>query len=330
MTEKTLYFDNPRQLNQLYCARDSNLSKVEEVLSVNIVTRENWLRVSGDQEDVLKTELLFNMLAEGRAQGMVMQDSDFENILISVANDHGLKIKDIFDHPLIIRIKDKSIVPKTVNQKKYLNAIQNNDIVLCVGPAGTGKTYLAMAAAIDALLQEEVDRIILTRPAVEAGEALGFLPGDLKEKIHPYLRPLYDAMYAMLGRETSTHLIDREAIEIAPLAYMRGRTLSNAFVILDEAQNTTPEQMMMFLTRMGDRSRMVITGDITQIDLPNSKDSGLTEATRVLMSTQGVHLFYLKALDVVRNPLVKNNIEAYENYHAEEDENHRFDSRLQD
>ncbi len=330
MTEKTLYFNNPRLLNQLYCARDSNLSKVEEMLSVNIVTREDWLRVSGAQEDISKTELFFNMLAEGRTQGMNIQDSDFENILNSIANGHGSELKDVFDHPLIIRIKNKSIVPKTMNQKKYLQAIQNNDIVLGVGPAGTGKTYLAMAAAIDALLKEEIDRIILTRPAVEAGEALGFLPGDLTEKIHPYLRPLYDAMYAMLGRDISTRLIDRGAIEIAPLAYMRGRTLSNAFVILDEAQNTTPEQMMMFLTRMGDRSRMVITGDITQIDLPNSKNSGLKEATKVLMRTQGVHLFYLQATDVVRNPLVQNIIEAYENYHAEGDGNHRANSSLQD
>ncbi len=326
MSEKTLYFDNPRQLNQLYCARESNLSKVEKMLSVNIVTREDWLRVNGDSDNISKTELFFHMLAEGRAQGINFQDSDFENMLKTVANGHGPDLKDVFDHPLIIRIKNRSIVPKTINQKKYLQAVLNNEIVLGIGPAGTGKTYLAMAAAIDALLKEEVDRIILTRPAVEAGEALGFLPGDLTEKIQPYLRPLYDAMYAMLGREDSTRLIERGAIEIAPLAYMRGRTLSNAFVILDEAQNTTPEQMMMFLTRMGDRSRMVITGDVTQIDLPSSKNSGLKEASKVLMHIKNIELFYLQSSDVVRNPLVQKIIEAYEIHHANSIDQNRVNS----
>jgi phosphate starvation-inducible PhoH-like protein len=211
----------------------------------------------------------------------------------------------------------RTVQPRSLNQRRYVEAIEQNDMVFGVGPAGTGKTYLAVAAALTALFENQVEKIILTRPAVEAGEALGFLPGDLQEKILPYLRPLYDAMADMLGKEDSARLIEKGVIEVAPLAYMRGRTLSNAYIILDEAQNTTPEQMMMFLTRLGDRSRMIITGDITQVDLPRSKMSGLKQAIDVLRDVNGIKLFYFEHADVVRHPLVCSIIKAYEAYHSE-------------
>jgi len=229
----------------------------------------------------------------------------------AIASGNGQEIRTLFTEPVAIQIRSRSIVPRTVNQKRYVQAMCKSEIVFGIGPAGTGKTYLAMAAAIDSLFKEKVDKLILTRPAVEAGEALGFLPGDLQEKIQPYLRPLYDAMHDIMGQEHSQKLIERGVIEIAPLAYMRGRTLSNAFIILDEAQNTTPEQMMMFLTRMGDRSRTVITGDITQIDLPQQKHSGLKQAIHLLRGISGIKFLYLDKSDVVRHPLVQEIIEAY-------------------
>jgi phosphate starvation-inducible PhoH-like protein len=221
-------------------------------------------------------------------------------------------LRSLFTEPLQIATNRKSVVPKTIGQKLYLQAMQKNPIVFGIGPAGTGKTYLAMAAAISALLKNQVQRIVLTRPAVEAGETLGFLPGDLREKILPYLRPLYDAMHDLLDPEDAARLAEKGVIEIAPLAYMRGRTLANAYVILDEAQNTTPEQMMMFLTRLGDESRMVVTGDITQIDLPRSKQSGLVQAPRILRNIPGIEFQHFTASDVVRHPLVQKIIDAYE------------------
>jgi phosphate starvation-inducible PhoH-like protein len=216
----------------------------------------------------------------------------------------------------VVQTGRRTIVPKTLGQKQYLQAIAANDIVLGIGPAGTGKTYLAMAAAVSALLKNEVQKLVLTRPAVEAGEALGFLPGDLREKLDPYLRPLYDAMYDMMDREDAAKLAEKGVIEIAPLAYMRGRTLSNAFVILDEAQNTTVEQMMMFLTRLGDGSKMVVTGDITQVDLPRSKISGLIQARHILADVKGIEIFNFGPGDVVRHPLVLRILEAFAKYQA--------------
>ncbi|MFO7724127.1 MAG: PhoH family protein, partial [Oceanipulchritudo sp.] len=233
--------------------------------------------------------------------------------------------REVFDTPLKIDLRSKSIVPKSLNQKRYLQSIERRDIVFGIGPAGTGKTYLAVAAALKALLEEKVERVILTRPAVEAGEALGFLPGDLTEKIQPYLLPLHDAIYDMMGPSEGRRLIGLDAdrkddrstrIEIAPLAYMRGRTLANAFVILDEAQNSTPEQMMMFLTRLGDGSRMVITGDKTQVDLPRHKYSGLKEAEKVLVNIPDIAFHYFEGKDVVRNPVVQKIIDAYARYEA--------------
>ena len=314
MPERTIHFETPRLLHQLYCGNEQNLALVENSLGVRLITRDDWLQVEGDPTAIDKVEALFDLLKTGRGQGISIGTADFHNILQSFINGHGEELADVFAEPLVLQFKRRSVVPKTINQKRYVQVIQKCDIVFGIGPAGTGKTYLAMACGINALFKEEVERLILTRPAVEAGEALGFLPGDLKEKIQPYLRPLYDAMYDILGQEHSQKLIERNIIEIAPLAYMRGRTLSNSFIILDEAQNTTPEQMMMFLTRMGDRSRMVVTGDLTQIDLPRKINSGLKRATEVLADVGNLAFLFLEGRDVVRHPIVQEIIEAYEDY----------------
>jgi phosphate starvation-inducible protein PhoH and related proteins len=317
MAEKTLTFQNPRALSQLYAGKPENLHAIEETLGVNLVTREEWIQIEGDSEQVGKAALLFDFLNQARTQGMAIRDRDVENMLKLVAAGQEQKLRDLFTDPVILQVNRKSVVPKTIGQKRYLEAIQKCDVVFGIGPAGTGKTYLAMAAAISSLLRDEVGRIVLSRPAVEAGEALGFLPGDLREKILPYLRPVYDALYDMLDREYADRLIEKGIIEIAPLAYMRGRTLSNAYVILDEAQNTTPEQMMMFLTRLGEGSKMIITGDVTQIDLPHAKKSGLKQVSRILQDIPGIAFFYFDSSDVVRHPLVLKIIEAYETFRSE-------------
>jgi len=309
---KTLTYPNARHLGQLYCGSEENLTRVEQALTVRLVTRDEWLKIDGDTADVARAEEFFALLNTGRTQGLAYRTPDFHRLLELFAKDGGAGLRSLINDPLVIATRRKSIVPKTLGQKLYLQAIQKNPIVFGIGPAGTGKTYLAMAAAISALLQNKVQRIVLTRPAVEAGETLGFLPGDLREKILPYLRPLYDALHDMLDAEDVATLSEKGVIEIAPLAYMRGRTLANAYVILDEAQNTTPEQMMMFLTRLGDESRMIITGDITQIDLPRAKVSGLVQAPRILRNIPGIDFHHFTASDVVRHPLVQRIIEAYE------------------
>ncbi len=314
MLEKTLHFESSRLINQLYCGKEENLDKVERALQVKITTREGWLQICGEEKSIETTATFFNLLNKGKSQGMIIRNNDFENLLKSMTNGNSRDLQNVFDQPTILKFKRLSIIAKTLNQKNYLNVINNNDIVFGIGPAGTGKTYLAVASAIDSLLKHNIEKLILTRPAVEAGEALGFLPGDLNEKILPYLRPLYDAMNEILGKELSQKLIDNQTIEIAPLAYMRGRTLSNALIILDEAQNTSPEQMLMFLTRLGEGSRMIITGDITQVDLPNSKSSGLKEARKVLHKTNGIQFFYFNESDIVRHPLVQDIIESYNNF----------------
>jgi phosphate starvation-inducible PhoH-like protein len=306
--EKTLKFQTPRVASQLYCGKPELLKEVEKQLSVDIVARENWIQVNGPEASVNQCETFFDFLDQARAQGMDIRKSDFDAVLQQVMNGRTKALE--------ILIKRK-IIPKTLNQKRYLEAIFKKEVVFGIGPAGTGKTYLAMAAAINALLKGEIEKIILTRPAVEAGEALGFLPGDLEEKITPYLRPLYDAIHDMLGKENAEKLMEKGVIEIAPLAYMRGRTLSKAYVILDEAQNTSPEQMMMFLTRLGDNSRMIVTGDITQIDLPRKQESGLRQITQILMHIPEIELFYFESFDVVRHPLVQKIIEAYEHFRSE-------------
>ena len=317
MATEKLAFTNQRHLDQLYGSSEKNLQRVEKELDIEIVTREEWIQFSGSEKSVRTAVQFFEILDAARAQGIQIRQSDFHNLLESTIHGDPVELKAVFEHPLVIKVKRKSIVPKTVNQKRYLNSILKNEIVFGIGPAGTGKTYLAMAVALNQLMNGQVEKLIITRPAVEAGEALGFLPGDLQEKILPYLRPLYDAMYEMLGMEETLKIMERGTIEIAPLAYMRGRTLSNAFVVLDEAQNTTPEQMMMFLTRLGDNSRMIITGDITQVDLPKAKKSGLKQAMDVLQGIEGIKLFYLDDTDVVRHPLVQKIIEAYNRHNHE-------------
>jgi len=317
MEPRVIKFPNPRLLGQLYCNKEANLAKIEQAFEVKIVTREDWLQIDGPPAEQEHVAQLFEFLNAARTQGLTIAQVDFDNMLGSVRRGETAQLRELFDNPLVLRMKRGTIVPKTLNQKRYLQFIRKNDIVFGIGPAGTGKTYLAVASALAALTEGTIEKLILTRPAVEAGEALGFLPGDLREKILPYLRPLYDAMYDMLGKEDSERLIEKGVIEIAPLAYMRGRTLANAYIVLDEAQNTTPEQMMMFLTRLGDHSRMIITGDITQIDLPRSKASGLKQAIQVLQGVEGIKLFYFDIVDVVRHPLVSAIIRAYEEFQAE-------------
>ena len=310
--EKTLTYDNPVQLAEAYGNQYENIELAQEKLGITITTRDGWIKFEGDEQKVEAAAKFFDTLANARKQGIRIRSADFKNMLKRATSGHLDEIVQVFDNPIVINLKRKSIVPKNINQKKYLKFINKNEIVFGIGPAGTGKTYLAVAAALKELQDKNVEKIILTRPAVEAGEALGFLPGDLQEKLLPYLRPLYDAMYDMLGAEETMKLIERNVIEIAPLAYMRGRTLANAFVILDEAQNTTDEQMMMFLTRLGENSRMIITGDITQVDLPRNKKSGLKTAMKILEDIEGIKLFYFESSDVVRHHLVTKIIEAYQ------------------
>jgi phosphate starvation-inducible PhoH-like protein len=323
MIDQTLHFPNPRSLAELYCGREACLREAQIKLAVELVSRDDWLKISGEEAAVQTAAEFFKLLEKGRRQGLRITPGDLKNMLNLAQSGQLCDIRELFNNPITLEFRTKSVVPKTLNQKRYLQSIGEKDIVFGIGPAGTGKTYLAVAAALSALAAESVEKVILTRPAVEAGEALGFLPGDLTEKIQPYLLPLYDAIYDMLGRADGKRLIGLDAdrkddrqtrIEIAPLAYMRGRTLSNAFVILDEAQNTTPEQMMMFLTRMGTGSRMVITGDKTQIDLPRHKYSGLKEAEKVLAGIPEIAFHQFEGLDVVRNPVVQKIIEAYANY----------------
>lgn len=311
MPLETLHFSSPRLLDQLYAGNVHNLEQAEQLLDVELASRDDWVRVKGDSENIEQVKTLFNFLESIRNQGIQIRSSDFHYTLRCIAEGRSNELGEIYQDPIVIKLKQRSIIPKTLNQKRYLLCIDQNTITFGIGPAGTGKTYLAMAMALRELLAGTVERIILTRPAVEAGEALGFLPGELQEKVLPYLTPLYDAMYDMMGKEPIVQMVDRGIVEIAPLAYMRGRTLNNAFIILDEAQNSTHEQMMMFLTRLGDGSRMVITGDITQIDLPSSKQSGLKEATRILKNIQELQLFYFDSQDVVRHPLVQKIIDAY-------------------
>lgn len=311
MPSETIHFPSARQLSLLLASDDRNLEAAEQALQVDLATRDDWVTIEGSAEGIVRTKALFELLEAARAQGLRIRSSDFHYTLRCVAEGRTDDLREIYRDPMVIRLKRQSVVPKTLNQKRYLQAMSAHPITFGIGPAGTGKTYLAMAMALRELLEGRVERIILTRPAVEAGEALGFLPGELQEKILPYLTPLYDALNDMVGKEQTVQLVERGIVEIAPLAYMRGRTLANAFVVLDEAQNTTHEQMMMFLTRLGDGSRMVITGDITQIDLPRSKQSGLKEATRILKNIDSICLFYFDSQDVVRHPLVQAIINAY-------------------
>lgn len=302
---------NPTEAISLFGNADMNLKLIEQELGVSIVTRGEAVGISGPEDKVeLAQAVLDNLLAVIRKGISVSQREAV--YAIQMAEKGTLEyFKDLYDEEISKNVKGKSIRVKTLGQRHYVNAIKSRDLVFGIGPAGTGKTYLAVVMAVTALKSGTVSKIILTRPAVEAGESLGFLPGDLKEKVDPYLRPLYDALHDILGTEHTLRLIERGTIEIAPLAYMRGRTLDDAFVILDEAQNTTQAQMKMFLTRLGFGSKMIITGDTSQIDLPKGAKSGLVEAEKILKDVSGISLVHLEQADVVRHPLVGRIIEAY-------------------
>jgi phosphate starvation-inducible PhoH-like protein len=308
---ETLQFENGRALQNLYANDLKLLQALEEKLCVKVTTRDGWLRLEGERDNINKARQVFDQLEQARQRGMQIQRHEFQYALDSVSGNHRQPLGHLAGVQLLSGNRRTPISPKSGQQLAYVQAIQSKDLVFGIGPAGTGKTYLAMAMAVDALKRELVKRVILTRPAVEAGEALGFLPGDLQEKIFPYLRPLYDALYDMISGEEIQKFMDRGVIEIAPLAYMRGRTLNNAFVILDEAQNTTAEQMFMFLTRLGMDSKCVVTGDDTQIDLPANKASGLIEAMHALKNVTDIQFVEFTERDVVRHPLVQSIIQAY-------------------
>ena len=304
-------------LEALYGARDANLKHIESLLDVAIRTQGDELIVEGAKADEQRVALIFEQLTGLMAEGYSFSNGDVKTAAQLLVENPRLDLRDYFQKdgtkPASAGTR-RRVNPKSVNQRRYLEAIDRFDIVFGVGPAGTGKTYLAMAQAVSALMAKKVSRIILARPAVEAGEKLGFLPGDLQEKVNPYLRPLYDALYDMMDTEKATRLVERGTIEVAPIAFMRGRTLNDAFVILDEAQNTTSEQMKMFLTRLGFGSKAVVTGDITQIDLPNPRASGLVEALRIVKDIEGIGFVYFDDKDVVRHKLVQQIVKAYDAY----------------
>ncbi len=315
----TIEFENARALQSLYANDDKLLKLLEAELSVRVVARDSILRVEGEPAAVDRVRRIFEQLDSARKRGLTIRRHEFQYALQKSAEKNGHDLGKLLDHKIICSQRKPPIVPKTEGQREYVEAVRNHDITFGIGPAGTGKTYLAMALAVSALKQEKVSRIVLTRPAVEAGEALGFLPGDLQEKILPYLRPLYDALYDMLEVEEIQKFMDRGVVEIAPLAYMRGRTLNNAFIVLDEAQNTTMEQMFMFLTRLGTDSKCVVTGDRTQIDLPRNKRSGLIEAVDALRHVEGIGFHLFQEEDVVRHPLVQRILRAYRKHRGLQD-----------
>lgn len=312
-TAKAIIIEDTFDRGELFGNLDCNLKLIEEHLGVVIIQRDNMLTIKGDKLET--AEKVINELMTLIEKGEKLDTQKVTYIIdlckqgISYAESHMDKDIVCYTH------MGKLLKPKTLGQKYYIKSMRNKDVVFGIGPAGTGKTYLAVAMAVNAFKKKDVQKIILARPAVEAGERLGFLPGDLQDKVDPYLRPLYDALYDILGRDTALRLKEKEIIEVVPLAYMRGRTLDNSFIILDEAQNTTREQMKMFLTRMGFGSKVVVTGDVTQIDLPRGKTSGLTEAVRVLKGVDDIDFCFLKDTDVVRHELVKKIINAYDKYY---------------
>jgi len=313
---RTLHFENARQLQSLYANDLKLLKSLEDSLGVKVTTREGWVKLEGEPEKIDKAQRVFDQLEEAQKKGVPIQRHEFQYALNSVSESRGDNLTDAVSMKITTSPRKPPIVARSAGQRNYVEAIDKHDIVFGIGPAGTGKTYLAVAMAVSALKKDQVSRIILTRPAVEAGEALGFLPGELEQKIAPYLRPLYDALRDMLEPEEIERSIARKTIEVAPLAYMRGRTLNNAFVILDEAQNTTTEQMFMLLTRIGPRSKCVITGDVTQIDLPANKRSGVVEALQALKNVPGISIVYFNERDVVRHELVRSIITAYQQHRS--------------
>jgi len=318
MPNRSIEFESERQFHNLYCESPENLIACEKTLGVTLVARGNLLHMEGDIESLDRGEEFFSLLQVASVQGLIHGKFDFLRFLQQFNNGKSEEIKELLESPLCLQIRKKSVVARNLSQRKFLDLIIKNDLVFGIGPAGTGKTFLAMIVALHALLDGKVEKIVLARPAVEAGEALGFLPGDLEEKLLPYLRPLYDAMDEVLGPVEARKLVESGVVEIAPLAYMRGRTLSKCFALLDEAQNTTRSQMMMFLTRLGEGSKMVVTGDLTQVDLPPRQESGLREAQKVLGEVKGIHFHEFNHSDVVRHPLVSRIISAYENRSSED------------
>jgi phosphate starvation-inducible PhoH-like protein len=302
---------------EFFGTHDSNVKYLESLLNVQVHLQDETLTVDGPDEKVALVDRLISDYLQLRSEGVRFSNGDLKSIIRIISEDQNQSLRGVMTTSRSLVVGKRTLTPKTLNQKLYLDAIEKNDMVFGIGPAGTGKTYLAVSMAVRALVDKRVNRIVLTRPAVEAGERLGFLPGTLQEKIDPYLKPLYDALYDMLDVERVDRHLERGAIEIAPIAFMRGRTLNDSFVILDEAQNTTPEQMKMFVTRIGYNSRAVITGDVTQIDLPNGRMSGLIEAERVLSRVEGIGFVHFNERDVVRHPLVQRIVRAYETYSAQ-------------
>jgi phosphate starvation-inducible PhoH-like protein len=293
---------------------EKSLRAIEESLEIKVSSRGNKIFLRGEERKIRTAERLIRELMQISHDAPVLTPEDIRSAIRSAPAADDISLKEFFLDTIPVASKRRFIMPKTATQRAYVEAIRNHDIVIGIGPAGTGKTYLAMAMAISAFLRKQVSRIVLARPAIEAGEKLGFLPGDMYEKVNPYLRPLYDALYDMMEAEKAARLIERGVIEIAPLAFMRGRTLNDSFIILDEAQNTTSEQMKMYLTRLGFNSKTVITGDVTQIDLPQGKSSGLVEVVRILDGVKGINFVFFSEKDVVRHKLVQEIIKAYEKY----------------
>ena len=307
-----LHFEDIEEAKILFGPHNDHLKAIEKSLEVKVHTKGGNVLIEGDDLDVELAGRVLKELQRLLKRGYPIYVSDVDFAIRILSGDRSVNLEDIFLDTVYISSQKKVVTPKSVAQKEYIDVIRKYDMVIGIGPAGTGKTYLAMAMALSFLMKKEVKRIVLTRPAVEAGEKLGFLPGDLYEKVNPYLRPLYDALHDMLDFDQASKLVERGIIEVAPLAFMRGRTLNDSFVILDEAQNTKPEQMKMFLTRMGFGSKVVITGDITQVDLPDGKQSGLIQIRDVLKKIKGIKFVYFSEKDVIRHPLVQDIIKAYE------------------
>lgn len=317
MTEQTISVESTDELHSLFGDYDGNINIIQKNYGVTITSRGETVKITGENPSVILSAAVVTSLLEMIRRGEILSEQNIRYVISMVNEGAQDEIKELNGDCVCISAKGKPIRPKTLGQKKYVELIKNNTVTFGIGPAGTGKTYLAVALAVRAFKAKEVSKIILTRPAVEAGEKLGFLPGDLQNKVDPYLRPLYDALFDMLGAEGFQRQMERSTIEVAPLAYMRGRTLDDSFIILDEAQNTTPEQMKMFLTRLGFNSKMVITGDITQIDLPDSRRSGLVEAVKILKNIEGIAVNRFNEKDVVRHRLVQDIVRAYEKYTEE-------------
>lgn len=316
--EQVLQIEKIEQILILFGNADQNAKIIEEHFGVHLVCRGTEVKITGESEAVSKAQRTVDTLLAMIAKDGTLSEQNVRYVITLVEQGSEQSMVQMNNSCIAVTVKGKPVKPKTLGQKKYTDAIQNNTITFGIGPAGTGKTYLAVAMAVRAFRDEQVSRIILTRPAVEAGEKLGFLPGDLQDKVDPYLRPLYDAMFDMMGPENFQRNMEKGCIEVAPLAYMRGRTLDDSFIILDEAQNTTPEQMKMFLTRLGFNSKAIVTGDVTQIDLPNAGRSGLIEAVKVLKNIDDIAIMRLTEKDVVRHKLVQDIITAYERYHNKE------------